>query len=50
MYSRFAPMNGSTVRFAKDYRTEDMRTVDRSRRSSMFKQPLRQQRAVPARR
>jgi hypothetical protein len=41
MYSRFAPLNGSTVRFAKDYRAQQVRAADVSRPAQVLKQPRR---------
>jgi hypothetical protein len=36
MYNQFAPMNGSTVRFAKDYRAARSRTAKQSGLTAMF--------------
>ena len=36
MYTQFSPMNGSTVRFAKDYRATRSGTAGQSRLAAMF--------------
>ncbi|MET1059748.1 MAG: hypothetical protein ABWX84_09130 [Nocardioides sp.] len=45
MYTPFAPMNGATVRFAKDYRAARSRTAERSRLAAMFQRSRRSVRA-----
>ena len=37
MYSQFAPMSSQTVRFAKDYRAEQIRTAEQSRQAAQFR-------------
>jgi len=37
MYSQFAPMSSQTVRFAKDYRAEQIRTAEQSRQAAQLR-------------
>ena len=39
MYVPLAPMNRNTVKFAKDYRADQIRAAERSRIEAAFKKP-----------
>jgi hypothetical protein len=46
MYTQFAPMSSSAVQFAKDYRAEQIRAAEQSRRAASFRTPRRSPRDV----